>query len=75
MAAGDSGDVLFKIPVAFVPIKGDINTRSSFGLFLSSKLLISADPSNPPGETAGRGASRDQGARGPLRGERVDVCF
>lgn len=62
--AGGDGEVLFKFPSAFVPVKGDINTRSSFGLRLSSKRLISPDPFNPPGETAGLGASRDEGLRG-----------
>ncbi|KAK5870956.1 hypothetical protein PBY51_003860 [Eleginops maclovinus] len=61
--AGGNGDVLFKIPTAFVPVKGDINTSSSFGLCLSSKRLISPDPPNPPGGTAGPGASRDEGLR------------
>lgn len=50
VAAGGNGDVLFKIPTAFVPVKGDINTRSSFGLCLSSKRLISADPPLIPQE-------------------------
>lgn len=74
--AGGVGDVLFKIPTAFVPVKGDINTRSSFGLHLSSKRLISPDPSNPPGETAGLGASRDEGLRGrPARIEESMVLL
>lgn len=47
---------------------GDINTRSSFGLGLSSKRIISADPSNPPGETAGPRARRD----GVLRGRPLE---
>lgn len=66
--AGGDGEVLFKIPSAFVPVKDDINTRSSFGLRLSSKRLIFPDPSNPPGEAAGLGASRDEGLRGRLLG-------
>lgn len=66
VAEGDSGNMLFKIPIAFVLVKGGINTRSSFGLCLSSKRLISADPSNPSEQTAGLWASRDQGLRGRL---------
>ena len=65
VAAGGGEDVLFKIPTAFVPVKGDINTRSSFGLCLSSKRLISADPPLIPHERQqGPGASGDKGPRG-----------
>lgn len=63
---GSSGDVLCKVPFAFVAVKGDINTRSSFGPRLSSKLLISPDPANPSEETAGLWASRDTGLGGRL---------
>lgn len=42
-----------KSPLLLSLWKGDINTRSSFGLRMSSKRLISPDPCNLPGETAG----------------------